>query len=153
MKDGYLIGKVRLFDDLTIGAEEALELQETASIPVQKLSADDHFDAPPHNVTETLNFNTMSTRALYDHCAQFIKDMKASSAPWLTRSTLRALGDCPNDPAVFAWWFASVLPTSEASKYELLCESSVRKRLQMCSSWVQYVRSTQPTESVGCNVL
>lgn len=143
MRDGYLIGKIQLFDDLTIGAEEALEQRETAFSTTRNLSADGLFGSPPHHATTGLNFTTMSTHALHEHCVQFIKNMKASSAPWLTQSTLRALGDCPNDPAILPWWFASVLPTSEESKYELLCESSVRKRLQMCASWVQYVRNTQ----------
>ena len=66
----------------------------------------------------------------------FVKRMRDQSAPWLNNRVFQAYGECPGDPALFPWWFASVLPIHEAQKYTLITTSSVRERLKICAHWI-----------------
>lgn len=45
----------------------------------------------------------------------------------------------PEDPAIFPYWFASVLPIDDEEKYKLLTTRSVRQRLQLTAQWVRRV--------------
>jgi Lon protease-like protein len=141
--DGYTVGKVERVDDISIAEEEALEASETSnSSPSRQVSAEEHFGAPPHHVTNsneprpTLNFDTMSTQGLVRIGSSFVKKMREQSAPWLHRRVFHAYGEPPDDPALFPWWFVSVLPIADAEKYKLLATSSVRDRLKMCAGWI-----------------
>jgi Lon protease-like protein len=140
--DGYTIGKVERVDDISISEEEALEASETSTSSTSRhFSEQDHFGAPPHQVPTrapptTLDFDTMSTQDLMVLGTSFVKKMREQSAPWLHRQVFHAYGDPPDDPALFPWWLASVLPTADAEKYKLLATSSVRARLKMCAGWI-----------------
>jgi len=138
--DGYTIGKIERVDDISIAAEEALEAQETGSSSVRSISAQDHFGAPPHHSPPTSSraskLDRMSTQALFEMGVAFVKKMRDQSAPWLHARVFQAYGECPNDPAVFPWWFASVLPTADSEKYKLLMTNSVRQRLKICAGWI-----------------
>ena len=141
--DGYTVGKVERVDDISIAEEEALEASETSSsFTSRHFSAQDHFGAPPHHLpTHTeppiaLDFDTMSTQDLMVIGTSFVKKMREQSAPWLHRRVFHAYGEPPDDPALFPWWLASVLPTADAEKYKLLATSSVRERLKMCAGWI-----------------
>ena len=141
--DGYTVGKVERLDDISITEEEALEVSETSSSSTcRHFSAEDHFGAPPYHVSNangsppTLDFDTMSTQDLMLIGTSFVKKMREQSAPWLHRRVFHAYGEPPGDPALFPWWFASVLPTGDAEKYKLLATSSVRERLKMCAGWI-----------------
>jgi Lon protease-like protein len=150
--DGYTVGKIERIDDMSIAAEEALEAAETSSTTNPRhFSAQDHFGAPPHHIPSlhpqqplTLDeLNTMSTQDLMDIGSEFVKKMQEQSAPWLHRRVMHAYGECPEDPALFPWWFASVLPTSDAEKYKLLGTSSVRERLKICAAWIAQLEAQQ----------
>jgi Lon protease-like protein len=143
--DGYTVGKVERVDDISLAEEEALEASETSSSSTSRhFSTQDHFGAPPHHLpghdsTEPppkLDFDTMSTQDLMVIGTSFVKKMREQSAPWLHRRVFHAYGEPPDDPALFPWWFASVLPTADAEKYKLLATSSVRERLKMCAGWI-----------------
>jgi Lon protease-like protein len=143
--DGYTIGKVERVEDLSIAAEEALEVAEiTSSSTTRNFSAEDHFGATPHHVTPQnsqqppalRDLNSMSTQDLMEICLAFVKKMRDSSAGWLTHRVITAYGECPEDPALFPWWFASVLPIDEDAKVNLLGTTSVRERLKMCVDWM-----------------
>lgn len=138
--DGYLVGKVERIDDVSIAAEEALEAAETTS-STRNFSAQDHFGAPPHHTTPrqpltAAEVDSLPTRDLMEIGTSFVKKMKEQSAPWLNSRVFQAYGECPTDPALFAWWFASILPIHEAQKYKLLATSSVRERLKICAHWI-----------------
>lgn len=138
--DGYTIGKIERVDDIGIAAEEALEARETGSSPLRSISAQDHFGAPPNhtipNPSSASKLDTMSTRALFELGVTFVKKMRDQSAPWLHARVFQAYGECPDDPAIFPWWFASVLPTADSEKYNLLMTDSVRQRLKICAGWI-----------------
>jgi hypothetical protein len=82
------------------------------------------------------DLETVSTLALMEYCTNFVVRMRSQSVPWLTERLLAIYGECPEDPAVFPWWFASVLPVKDNEKYRLLGTSSVRHRLKICASWI-----------------
>ena len=143
--DGYTVGRVERVDDISLAEEEALEVSETSSTTTSHhFSAEDHFGAPPHHLSAqdpsgpppTVDFDTMSTQDLMVIGTSFVKKMREQSAPWLHRRVFHAYGEPPDDPALFPWWFASVLPTADTEKYKLLATSSVRERLKMCASWI-----------------
>lgn len=140
--DGYTVGKVERINDISIAEEEALEASETSSSSTSRhFSAQDHFGAPPHHLPArepptTVDFDTMSTQDLMVIGASFVKKMREQSTPWLQRRVFHAYGEPPDDPALFPWWFASVLPTADAEKYKLLATSSVRERLKLCAGWI-----------------
>jgi len=146
--DGYTIGKIERVDDISIVAEEVLEAAETTtSSHPRNLSAQDHFGAPPyHSSPETSrestpqdlgtiskqDLNAMLTKDLMKICFDFVLKMKEQSETWLTDRVILAYGEPPEDPALFPWWFASVLPLDDVVKYQLLGTSSVRERLKIC---------------------
>ncbi|KAF4631670.1 hypothetical protein G7Y89_g6454 [Cudoniella acicularis] len=154
--DGYTVGKIERVDDISIAAEEALEAAETsARSPIQRhFSTQDHFGAPPHHLPSrnsqppppVLPLDTMSTQDLMRIGTTFVKKMRDQSAPWLHRRVFDAYGECPEDPALFPWWFASVLPTAETEKYKLLATSSVRERLKMCAGWITQLEAQRCTK-------
>jgi len=161
-KDDYTIGKIERIDDVSIAAEEALEARETsASSGLRNFSAQDHFGAPPHHLpardpkqpVQLSELNTMSTQELFEIGVGFVKKMQEQSAPWLHVRVFQVYGQCPNDPALFPWWFASVLPTCDAEKYKLLATSSVRERLKMCAGWIVGIEAQRANQSSSCTVL
>ncbi|CZS97850.1 hypothetical protein WAI453_008866 [Rhynchosporium graminicola] len=157
--DGYTIGKIETVGDIDLAAEEALEARET-NPSSRNISAQDNSDAPPHHATRTSpqlpqasKIDTMSTRALFELGVAFVKKMREKSAPWLHARVFQAYGECPEDPAIFPWWFASVLPTAETEKYKLLMTDSVRQRLKICAGWIQEIEGSNWNQSSSCNVL
>ncbi|RKF60557.1 LON peptidase N-terminal domain and RING finger protein 1 [Erysiphe neolycopersici] len=146
VRDEYTIGKIEPIYDISVPEEEALEAREALS----RDSASDDFeitlDDSNESFTENLSsqFNgqrpeTMSTRALFEIGFEFVNRMREQSAPWLQKRVFQAYGNCPQDPDLFPWWFASVLPISDVQKYELLSTESVRDRLKICAGWVNEI--------------
>ncbi|KAK8048370.1 LON peptidase N-terminal domain and RING finger protein 1 [Apiospora phragmitis] len=158
--DGYMVGNIEKLDDVSLAEEEAIEVSETMrSRGVQYFArAIDHAD---ERSTETVDATTttsvqiprstthpspvsmtmeeldgMATRELLEFGVDFVRRMRSQSVAWLTTRVLAIYGDCPNDPARFPWWFASILPVSDEEKYRLLGRSSVRERLKICCRWI-----------------
>lgn len=143
--DAYQVGQIERIDDFSLAEEEALEASETASASsTRALSAAEHFGSLPHHDASPrtgpqealLEVQTMSTQALMEQSTAFVRKMKDKSAPWLQSRVIQAYGPCPTDPALFPWWFASILPIAEIEKYKLLETRSVRERLKICVSWI-----------------
>jgi hypothetical protein len=146
--DGYVVGRIERVDDISLADEEALEAAETTRTPNRSLSAAETFDAPPRhfpagNANGTgprpvtlLDMDTTSTKDLMATALHFVTAMQRLSAPWLQRRVLQVHGECPTDPALFPWWFASILPIHDDEKYRLLGTTSVRERLKICVGWV-----------------
>ncbi|KAK6221549.1 hypothetical protein LQW54_001321 [Pestalotiopsis sp. IQ-011] len=147
--DDYVVGKIEKIDDVSLADEEAMEISETMngqgvrdfvqSSNTQPTTAPDE-DAPQQseesNVLTVQDLETKSTRELLEIGITFVGKMRAQSVSWLTARVLAVFGDCPNDPALFPWWFASVLPVSDEEKYRLLGTSSVRQRMKICCRWI-----------------
>jgi hypothetical protein len=147
MLDGYLVGRIERIDDIPLAAEEALEAAETSRVTPTDLSAPNSIPTTPQPAPSTnpgarwddllANIDSKSTKDLMAISTLFIAKMRANSAPWLHTSVFHAYGECPDDPAIFPWWFASLLPIVEQEKYKLLAMTSVRERLKLCARWVE----------------
>jgi Lon protease-like protein len=140
--DGYTVGQIQRIDDISLTDEENLEASETSqSSHPHALSAAEHFGAPPYHGRPrrppgVLDLDTTSTKDLMEIATRFVRTMQAQSAPWLQTRVLQVYGEFPNDPALFPWWFASILPIMDAEKYKLLETKSVRQRLKICVGWI-----------------
>lgn len=127
-RDGYMTGNVERVDDVTLTVEEQIEAQETRT-------------APPAGHDLIAQLDHMSTRDLLQVGIDFIARMRAASASWLHERVLSAYGSPPDDPAVFPFWFASILPISDDEKYHLLPTTSVRERLKITARWVRRIEA------------
>ncbi|KAI9870823.1 MAG: hypothetical protein M1830_003765 [Pleopsidium flavum] len=123
MLDGYIVGNIERIDDVSLAEEERLEASETSAVL-----------APP--MDSSCQLDKMSTRELLQIGITFIAKMRAASAPWLHERVLAAYGSPPSDPALFPYWFASILPIADDEKYKLLPTTSVREKLKITARWM-----------------
>ena len=124
MLDGYIVGDVERIDDISLAAEEQAEANEITS---PEPASNDLLGQLDHT----------STSELLRIGLDFIARMRASSAPWLQDQVIATHGSPPDDPALFPYWFASILPIAEDEKYKLLPVVSVRGRLKITARWVR----------------
>ncbi|KAJ4012150.1 hypothetical protein NW752_004544 [Fusarium irregulare] len=154
--DGYMVGKTERVDDVSLEDEEAAEAAEASPMetesnqdPIHILEGDKEpteqpstsplprsNSSSPHMPTSVADIDTMSTQSLMQYASSFVSRMREQSVPWLTERMLTIYGECPEDPAIFPWWFASMLPVKDIEKYRLLGTSSVRERLKICCTWI-----------------
>ena len=128
MLDGYVVGSVERLDDISLAEEEQVEATETTG------------PAPTeHDLVSQID--RMSTQELLKIGTDFIARMRAASAPWLHEEVLASYGPPPDDPALFPYWFASILPIGEEEKYKLIPTTSVRERLKITACWVRRIEA------------
>ena len=138
MLDGYHVGRVERVEDLSLGEEGALEQSET--VAAQEIVNRFRRENPGTPLPGTLALNLYSTQQLLDSCMGFVREMRNQSAPWLSARIVSVYGEPPQDPALFPYWFASVLPIAEEEKYALLRTTRVRERLKIVYSWIARIR-------------
>lgn len=126
--DGYIVGNIDRMDDVPLAEEEQVEATETTGAPTSPTDLAGQIDQ-------------MSTVQLLGVGASFITRMRAASAPWLHERVIAAHGSPPEDPALFPYWFASILPIAEEEKYKLLPTTSVRERLKITARWVRRIEA------------
>ncbi|OJJ58593.1 hypothetical protein ASPSYDRAFT_150949 [Aspergillus sydowii CBS 593.65] len=127
--DGYHIGKIQRVDDVSVSEEEAQESRETtAAIETADRNVDGSIDS-------------MSTQQLFQLALDFVLRERRQGAPWLHPRVLLAYGALPTDPALFPWWFATILPNWDEEKYTLLATTAVRQRLKITARWVKRLES------------
>lgn len=141
--DGYAVGKIERIDDVSLEDEEALEASEALPGAVHE---EENYgaDGPPTAGSEGTtrgsvtmeDLHTMSTSSLMHFAHDFVERMRAQGVPWMGRDCLAVYGECPNDPELFPWWLANMLPIRDGEKYRLLESSSVRERLKICGAWI-----------------
>lgn len=136
--DGYHIARVERVEDLSLVEEGILEQRETTMAKDFALQfQQQHADLPlPLDAV----VNQLSTQELLDNCMAFIRQMRDASAPWLSTRIVQVYGEPPEDPALFPYWFASVVPIAEEEKYTLLRTTRVRERLKIVFSWIRRIR-------------
>lgn len=128
MLDGYVVGNIERLDDISLAEEEQVEATETTGT------------APGQNdLIGQIDY--MSTQELLKIGTDFITRMRAASAPWLHEGVLASYGPPPDDPAIFPYWFASILPIGEEEKYKLISTTSVRERLKITARWVRRIEA------------
>ncbi|KAL8674129.1 MAG: hypothetical protein Q9168_001466 [Polycauliona sp. 1 TL-2023] len=128
--DGYIVGRIERLDDVSLAEEERMEAAETSAPPV-----------PPEDLAGQLN--RMSTVQMLQDCSDFLNRMQAASQSWIHARVIAAYGPPPSDPAIFPYWFASIVPVRERDKYQLLMTRSVRERLKMTLRWVRRMEAQQ----------
>lgn len=128
--DGYCTGRIQRVDDIPIAEEEAIEATETGQNSQSGLDP-------------SAQINRMSTQQLLDFALSFIAAARSRSARWLHQRVLDAYGQPPADPALFPYWFASVLPIAEDEKYQLLPATSVRERLKITAGWIRRLEAAR----------
>lgn len=128
MFDGYVLGDIERFNDIPLEEEEADEARETTQPLPSPCGLTDQLDRLP--TLELLKIGT-----------DFVRRMSAVSAPWLQGAHFESHGAMPEDPTLFPYWFASILPISEEEKYRLLPSISVRERLKITAFWVKRIES------------
>ncbi|KAI0481138.1 hypothetical protein GGR56DRAFT_629023 [Xylariaceae sp. FL0804] len=146
--DGYVVANIEKIDDISVAEEEALEASETmrdGGTQIPDLAGTES-GSPPQPVQQPApspnapisldDLEAMSTRELVNFGVDFVTRMRAQSVAWLTARVLAIYGDCPSDPCLFPWWFASILPVKDREKYLLISTSSVRERLKVCCRWI-----------------
>lgn len=128
--DGYVISRVERHDDIPLVEEERIEAEETSGP-----------EAAENDLVGQLNHTL--TRDLLMIGVQFVMTAQARSARWMQQQVLDAYGGPPDDPAIFPYWLASVLPISEEHKYELLRTTSVRERLKITVRWIRRIEASR----------
>jgi Lon protease-like protein len=138
MLDGYNVGGVERIEDVSLAEEGAAEQRETT---MARDYAEIFFREHPQTSLPTdLAIETLSTQQLLDSCTSFVREMREASAPWLRERIIQVYGEPPEDPALFPYWFASVVPIVEEEKYVLLRTTHVRERLKIVYSWIGRIR-------------
>ncbi|KAJ9098147.1 hypothetical protein QFC21_004476 [Naganishia friedmannii] len=83
-----------------------------------------------------------STDELMTICRSFIDQLRSGSAPWLLQRLNNTYGPMPEDPSLFSFWMALVMPIDEYEKARLLPIRSPRLRLRLIAHWVEQLRSS-----------
>ena len=136
---------------MSLAEEGALEQRETT---MARDFAEVFFRENPQTPLPTdIAIETLSTQQLLDSCTAFVREMREASAPWLRDRIIEVYGEPPEDPALFPYWFATVVPIVEEEKYVLLRTTQVRERLKVVYSWVGRIRGQRWASSNACNIL
>ncbi|KAI8936995.1 hypothetical protein NX059_006220 [Plenodomus lindquistii] len=151
MHDGYHISRVERVEDVSLAEEGILEQRETTMArDYAEIFMREHPQMPlPNDVA----IETLSTQQLLDSCTAFVREMREASAPWLRDRIIQVYGEPPEDPAVFPYWFASVVPIVEEEKYVLLQTERVRERLKIVYSWIGRIRGQRWSSGSACSIL
>ncbi|KAI4711595.1 hypothetical protein J4E89_004161 [Alternaria sp. Ai002NY15] len=136
--DGYNVSRIERVEDVSLAEEAILEQRETT---MARDYAEAFFrDHPQNQLPAEVAIETLSTQQLLDSCTAFVREMREASAPWLRERIIQVYGEPPEDPAIFPYWFASVVPIVEEEKYVLLQTERVRERLKIVYSWIGRIR-------------
>ncbi|KIW08239.1 uncharacterized protein PV09_01167 [Verruconis gallopava] len=140
--DGYTVGRIQRVEDLSLVEEERIEAEEIASH--SPTGAAQYADLDSQSALRMLSqasdqassINCLTSRQLLSVGLDFVAKMQEHSAPWLHERILQSYGGPPNDPVLFPYWFASVIPIVEEEKYKLLHTSTIRERLKIVVRWI-----------------
>ncbi|KAL5388403.1 hypothetical protein DPSP01_002978 [Paraphaeosphaeria sporulosa] len=149
--DGYHIARVERVEDLSLAEEGILEQSETTV--AKDFAARLQQEYPQMPLPLDIAVNQLSTQELLDNCMAFVRQMRDASAPWLSTRIVQVYGEPPEDPALFPYWFASVVPIAEEEKYTLLRTTRVRERLKIVFSWIRRIRGQRWPSGSACNIL
>ncbi|KAJ4994167.1 ATP-dependent protease [Stagonosporopsis vannaccii] len=151
MLDGYNVASVERVEDVSLAEEGAVEQRETT---MARDYAESHFRSNQQTQLPTnIAIETLSTQQLLETCTAFVREMREASAPWLRERIIQVYGEPPEDPALFPYWFASVVPVLEEEKYVLLRTTRVRERLKIVYSWIGRIRGQRWASGSACNIL
>ncbi|KAH9877443.1 hypothetical protein IAQ61_002809 [Plenodomus lingam] len=151
MHDGYHVSRIERVEDVSLAEEGMLEQRETTMArDYAEIFMREHPQMPLPN---EIAIETLSTQQLLDSCTAFVREMREASAPWLRDRIIQVYGEPPEDPAIFPYWFASVVPIVEEEKYVLLQTERVRERLKIVYSWIGRIRGQRWSSGSACSIL
>jgi Lon protease-like protein len=140
MLDGYHVGRVERVDDVSLDQEKRLEASEIENALAYAAA---HNSKHSSTALCPANFpDLMSTADLFRYCRQYVATLQARNERDernrdLNRRVLNWMGPIPTDPAIFPYWFASVLPIEKEEQYQLLRTTTVRERLKIVYIWIR----------------
>lgn len=149
MLDGYHVGRVEKVEDVSLAEEERQEAADTTAA----LAISTDIQRQGSQVPPEVALSLLSTRQLYDRGMEFIERIKARSASLLGERGVEIYGGPPNDPAIFPYWFACLLPIAEEEKYLFLQTTTVRVRLKMVNMWIRRIENQRWAPGSGCVML
>ncbi|KAF3084842.1 hypothetical protein TWF102_011793 [Orbilia oligospora] len=124
-QDGYPMAMVERIEDIAYADEENMEMMERM------------LDATPGNATTLASLSHLPTQELHRQGLEFVNSMRTSSTGWFADRIINAYGQPPQDPAIFPFWVATLLPVHEREKYLVLVSTSVRERLKLVTVWMR----------------
>ncbi|KAG0085964.1 hypothetical protein BGZ92_008568 [Podila epicladia] len=90
----------------------------------------------------TQDLETLSRRQLMDILLAFVSHMQDRLGPLATQRLQREFGEMVEDNGeYFSFWVASILPVRNYQKYELLKQTSVRRRLLTVVGWIKEIEA------------
>ncbi|GAA5879149.1 hypothetical protein JCM16303_001317 [Sporobolomyces ruberrimus] len=153
MVDGYNVGRVERVEDVSL--EQELELEQ-AALRSNNDELSEYRDPDPPGGPSTLSPMTGNMELAIDQlmqiCFDFIRTLKAQSAPWVLQRLNNTVGEMPTTPAEFTWWCGEVMPVEDHVKVALLSITSVRERLRLIVFWIDQFRSSW-WYSRGCSIM
>ena len=145
MLDGYVVAKVERVKDISTTEEEAIEAAETnpkRASPQADVEASCRATWAGKPLPPNPDLDRLLTLELVGKSLAFILEMQIKSVSWIQRCVLSVHGDPSGEPALFPWWFATIVPASSIGKYRMLCSMSARERLKLCLSWIMRLEGT-----------
>ncbi|KAF8466400.1 PUA-like domain-containing protein [Kalaharituber pfeilii] len=136
-RDDYIVSAIEPVDDLSYAEEESSEAMEITNTQ----------DCPRYQY-----LNSLTTQQLFQLAQQFIQRMELQSAQLQHQRVINIYGFPPEDPAIFPYWIASVLPINETEKYRLLSCNSVRGRLKIAAGWIKKIEEQQLFSANSCAI-
>ncbi|GAA6048305.1 hypothetical protein JCM3770_000940 [Rhodotorula araucariae] len=147
--DGYNVGKIERVDDVSPEQEAALERAALASNDIGGEWRDPN---PALGAGPPMTGNVeLSTQQLMQICLDFVRTLRAGSAPWVIERLNRTVGEIPTNAHDFSWFAAEVFPVEDHVKVALLQITSVRERLRLIVFWIEQIRSSW-WYSRGCTI-
>lgn len=132
--DGYVVAEVEDFDDVSLYEEEMREAEELAREATAAATAGG--ETSDLEEPSAADLGRMKTKQLMGFALASVDKMAEVNPRWLNSRILAVFGACPDDPAAFPWWFASIFPVSEEEKLGLLDTVTVRERMKICCRWI-----------------
>lgn len=147
-EDGYVIAEVEEFDDVSLYEEETREAEELGR--EETTGGEPNYEEP-----SVADLDRMKTKQLMSFASTSINRMAEANPRWLNSRILTVFGRCPDDPAAFPWWFASIFPVTEEQKLGLLDTVTVRDRMKICCRWIIALRDHAQPVPMGrfCSVM
>ncbi|KAF9935002.1 hypothetical protein FBU30_009425 [Linnemannia zychae] len=91
-----------------------------------------------HNV----ELESISQKQMMQILQGFVAHMQDRLGPLQTQRLEREFGEMVEDDGrLFSFWVGSILPVGSNQKYELLKQTSVRRRLQMVLEWIREIEA------------
>lgn len=131
IRDGYDVGRIERIEDVPLNQEMTMEANDRKNAPEFVEDYARRYPFEPRLTAATYP-DLLSTEELFQRCREFVDQLGAKGDPGYIDRQIKVWGDPPDDPAVFPWWFATVMPKLDyTEKHALLEMTTVRNRLKM----------------------